>query len=101
MTEEKTWRAKTDHERQIVAAKYAYVAGLIEYDGATEEELRAQRKELRAEFTQLIEDVRAEAWDEGVAVALDHAILNPDGITLRLEHLDGRPWTNPHRKDTA
>ena len=42
-------------------------------------------------------EVKAEAWDEGVAVALNHAIRNPDGVTLRLEHLDGQPWHNPYR----
>jgi hypothetical protein len=44
-----------------------------------------------------LEAVKAEAWDEGWAVALNHAIRNPDGITLRLEHLDGQPWANPYR----
>lgn len=39
-----------------------------------------------------------DAWAEGVATALNHAIQNDDGITLRLEHLDGRPWTNPYPK---
>ena len=37
-----------------------------------------------------------DAWAEGVATALNHAINNDDGMTLRLEHLDGRPWTNPY-----
>lgn len=37
-----------------------------------------------------------EAWQDGVDTALNYAIRNPDGITLRLEHLDGRPWVNPH-----
>lgn len=46
-------------------------------------------------------EARAEAWDEGVAVALNHAIRNEDGITLRLEHLDGRPWANPYREGGA
>ena len=46
-------------------------------------------------------EVKAEAWDEGVAVALNHAIRNEDGITLRLEHLDGRPWANPYRAGGA
>ena len=45
--------------------------------------------------------VQAEAWDKGVATALDHAIRNEDGITLRLEHLDGRPWVNPYREGGA
>jgi len=38
-----------------------------------------------------------EAWEEGVVTALNHAFRNDDGITLRLEHLDGRPWANPYR----
>lgn len=38
---------------------------------------------------------RAEGWAEGVETALNHAILNPDGITLRLEKRDGQPWPNP------
>lgn len=37
----------------------------------------------------------AEAWQEGVTCALNHAIRNDDGITLRLEHLDGSQWINP------
>lgn len=40
----------------------------------------------------------ATGWDAGVAVALNHAILNEDGVTLRLEHLDGTPWPNPYRQ---
>lgn len=44
-------------------------------------------------------DKEAKAWQEGVGTALNHAILNPDGITLRLEHLDGRTWDNPYRKE--
>lgn len=43
-------------------------------------------------------EVRAEAWAEGVAVALNHAIRNEDGITLRLEHFDSR---NPYREGGA
>ena len=52
-------------------------------------------------FCDAVRTARAEAWDEGVAVALNHAIRNPDGITLRLEHLDGRPWANPYRAGGA
>ena len=52
-------------------------------------------------FCDAVRTARAEAWDEGVATALDHAIRNPDGITLRLEHLDGRPWANPYRAGGA
>lgn len=40
--------------------------------------------------------VQEEAWREGVSTALNYAIRNPDGVTLRLEHLDGRPWMNPY-----
>ena len=47
-----------------------------------------------------VKEQRAEAWGKGVATALNHAIRNPDGITLRLEHLDGRPWENPYRQET-
>lgn len=47
-------------------------------------------------MAQLIQAAKAEAWDTGVSTALNHAILNEDGITLRLEHLDGRPWANPY-----
>lgn len=43
----------------------------------------------------------AQAWQKGVDTALNHAILNPDGITLRLEHLDGRPWANPYAEQDA
>lgn len=39
---------------------------------------------------------RAQAWEEGVATALNHAILDADGVRLRLEHLDGRAWVNPY-----
>ena len=49
------------------------------------------------ELQRLIVEAQAQAWDEGVATALNHAILNEDGITLRLEHLDGRTWENPYR----
>ncbi len=52
-------------------------------------------------FCDAVRTARAEAWDEGVAVALNHAIRNEDGITLRLEHLDGRPWANPYRAGGA
>lgn len=43
----------------------------------------------------------AGAWRTGVDTALNHAILNPDGITLRLEHLDGRPWANPYKEESS
>ena len=45
-------------------------------------------------------EVASKAWDEGVSVALNHAIRNEDGVTLRLEHLDGRPWSNPYQTGT-
>lgn len=44
------------------------------------------------------QELQAKAWEVGVATALNHAIRNEDGITLRLEHLDGRPWKNPYRE---
>ncbi len=52
-------------------------------------------------FCDAVRTARAEAWDEGVAVALNHAIRNEDGITLRLERLDGHPWANPYREGGA
>lgn len=52
-------------------------------------------------FEKALAEAQARAWDEGVATALNHAILNPDKITLRLEHLDGRPWLNPYRDGDA
>lgn len=39
---------------------------------------------------------QAAAWQAAVDTALDHAIRNEDGVTLRLEHLDGTPWRNPY-----
>lgn len=41
------------------------------------------------------------AWDQGVQTALNYAIRNEDGITLRLEHLDGTPWVNPYRSEAT
>jgi len=46
-----------------------------------------------------VREREAVAWTSGVDTALNHAIQNPDGITLRLEHLDGRPWANPYRME--
>lgn len=58
----------------------------------------------RAEFDRWLAahdaEVASKAWDEGVSVALNHAIRNEDGVTLRLEHLDGRPWGNPYQTGT-
>lgn len=54
---------------------------------------------LAAVLAPVIREQEAEAWGAGVATALNHAILNEDGITLRLEHLDGRPWANPYRSN--
>lgn len=45
--------------------------------------------------------IAAEAWDQGVKTTLNHAIENEDGMTLRLEHLDGRPWINPYLEGTS
>ena len=39
---------------------------------------------------------KAAAWTAGVGTALNHAITNDDGITLRLQHTDDRPWLNPY-----
>jgi len=41
---------------------------------------------------------QGEGWDEGAATALEHAIRNEDGVTLRLEHQDGQTWQNPYRR---
>lgn len=32
-----------------------------------------------------VREAKAEAWDEGAQTALDYAVRNPDGITLRLD----------------
>lgn len=42
---------------------------------------------------------KAEAWEEGVATALNHAKRGSDGITLKLVTFDGDPWQNPYRAD--
>lgn len=55
-------------------------------------------KHVAAALAPVIREQEAEAWAAGVATALNHAILNKDGITLRLEHLDGRPWANPYEE---
>jgi len=52
---------------------------------------------LAAHPTAALAEHDARVWEEGVATALNHAIRNDDGITLRLEHLDGRKWDNPYR----
>lgn len=39
---------------------------------------------------------KAAAWSAGVRTALNHAIRNEDGITLRLQHTYDRPWLNPY-----
>lgn len=44
-------------------------------------------------------NAQAEAWQAGVDTALNHALRNPDGVTLRLEHRDGRPWKNPYKEE--
>jgi hypothetical protein len=62
---------------------------------------RAATPDIDAVRTALVEHDRQtaeKAWDDGVKTALNHAIRNEDGITLRLEHLDGRPWLNPHAR---
>jgi hypothetical protein len=46
-------------------------------------------------FDRKAQAAAAAGWADGVETALNHAIRNPDRITLRLEHLDGRPWLNP------
>lgn len=51
------------------------------------------------QFDLWLASVKAEAWDEGVATALNYAKRNPDGITLRLERHDGKPWPHPYRSE--
>jgi hypothetical protein len=41
---------------------------------------------------------RADAWEEGVATALNHAKRGSDGITLKLVTFDGDAWPNPYRE---
>lgn len=66
----------------------------------TEGQLYALHRAHAAEVLEAHQQEReAEAWGKGVTTALNHAILNADGITLRLEHLDGRPWENPYRAE--
>lgn len=75
-----------DHE-SVLAWRYAQTAGSKRLDpGAVKSFVSIQR-------------VKAQAWNDGVATALNHAIRNDDGITLRLEHLDGTPWINPYSKE--
>ncbi len=49
----------------------------------------------------LIREAKAEAWDAGVATALNYAKRQPDGITLKLETLDGYGWPNPYREGSG
>lgn len=56
-------------------------------------------KRIAERLMPVVTEAQAATWDASVATALNHAILNEDGITLRLEHLDGRPWANPHRSN--
>lgn len=85
--------------------RHGYIVTSMRYTPETDDHLLAKRRrEVAAEFDAWLDGVcaearregQAEAWDEGVVVALNHAIRNPDGITLRLEHLDGTPWPNPY-----
>jgi len=77
------WRSEEDHRAHVAeeVRKALAAAGLLVggVPGRSEAE------------------IKAEAWDEGVATSLEHAIRNDDGITLRLEHVDGSPWANPYR----
>lgn len=54
---------------------------------------------IAAALEPVIRDREANAWEAGVKTTLNHAIDNDDGVTLRLEHLDGRPWQNPYRAE--
>ena len=58
--------------------------------------VEAHRAHLAEVLDKHMQEREAGAWRKGVDTALNHAIQNPDGITLRLEHLDGRPWANPY-----
>ena len=60
-----------------------------------ESEFRAQ---LDRWLAALIREAKAEAWDEGVATALNYAKRQPDGITLKLETFGGDGWPNPYRE---
>ena len=57
-----------------------------------------QVAEYLAEVECGLRELEAEAWDEGVATALNYAKRQPDGITLKLETLDGGGWPNPYRE---
>lgn len=45
-------------------------------------------------------EVLAQGWDEGVAIALDRAVRQDDGIPLKLEYLNGTPIPNPYRSES-
>ena len=72
-------------ERGEVAAFIDDVAGVSVGDRVADALLAWVRERERV--------AAAAGWDRGVATALDFAILNPDGITLRLEK------TNPYRDE--
>lgn len=55
-----------------------------------------------AEFDRWLAEVERaaarQAWEEGVATALNHAKRGSDGITLKLVTFDGDAWKNPYRE---
>lgn len=71
-------------------------------DTDSEEKAKCRRDAyLALAATSMATHIPAKAWDEGVKTALNYAIQNEDGMTLRLEHLDGRPWVNPYSGKTS
>lgn len=46
-----------------------------------------------------VREAKAEGWDEGVAITLNRAVRQDDGITLKLEYLNGTPIPNPYRSE--
>lgn len=42
-----------------------------------------------------------EAWESGVATALNYAKRGSDGISLKLVTFEGEAWTNPYRRSDS
>lgn len=53
--------------------------------GLGEDGLEAESRALTEHLTEVLRDLPAQLWQEGADTALDHAIRNDDGVTLRLE----------------
>jgi hypothetical protein len=45
-----------------------------------------------------VSELMGQAWEVGVATALNYAVRQPDSITLRLETRDGEGWVNPYTR---